>query len=84
VGVQGVSAHAWWGIVAPAGTPRPIIDKLHAEIKKAIGLPDVNKTLTEAMGMDVVALSPEDTQKWIDAELARWGKVVRENGIKVQ
>jgi tripartite-type tricarboxylate transporter receptor subunit TctC len=79
-----VSAHAWWGILAPAGTPRPIIDRLHGEIVKAIRLPEVNKTLTETMGMDVVALSPEDTQKWINSEMARWGKVVKENNIRIQ
>src|SRR5438093_4951322 len=47
-----VSAHAWWGILAPANTPRPIVDKFHAELVRAIKLPDVNKTLTETLGMD--------------------------------
>jgi len=79
-----VVAYAWWGILAPAGTPRPIIDKLHAELVKAIKLPDVNKMLTETQGMDVVALSPADTQKWIAANMERWGKVVRDNNIRVQ
>lgn len=77
-----VSAHAWWGILAPAGTPRAIIDKLHAELVKAIKLPDVQKTLTETLGMDVIAASPEDTQKWIVANMERWGKVVRDNNIR--
>jgi len=79
-----VVAHAWWGILAPAGTPKPIIDKLHAELVKAIKLPDVNKTLTETQGMDVVTLSPEATQKWIQDNMARWGKVVRDNNIRVE
>src|SRR5690349_18126540 len=79
-----VSAHAWWGILAPARTPRPIIDKLHAELVKVIKLPDVNKTLTETLGMDVVALSPEATQKWIEDQIARWGKVVRDNNIRAE
>jgi len=79
-----VVAHAWWGILAPAGTPKPIIDKIHAELVKAIKLPDVNKTLTETQGMDVVALSPADTQKWINENIARWGKVVKDNNITVQ
>jgi tripartite-type tricarboxylate transporter receptor subunit TctC len=79
-----VVAHAWWGILAPAGTPRPIIDKLGAELNKAIKLPDVNKVLTETQGMDVVALGPEATQKWIVDNMARWGKVVKENGIKAE
>ncbi len=79
-----VSAYAWWGILAPAGTPRPIIDKLHAELVKAIHLPDVQKTLTETLGMEVMAASPEDTQKWINAQMARWGKVVTDNHITNQ
>jgi len=79
-----VVAHAWWGILAPAGTPKPIINKLIAELNKAIKLPDVNKMLTETQGMDVVALSPEATQKWIVENMNRWGKVVRDNNIKAE
>src|SRR5438093_1615792 len=79
-----VSAHAWWGILAPAGTPRPIIAKFHAELVKAIKLPDVNKTLSETQGMDVLALSPQATQRWIAQNMARWGKVVRENNIRIE
>ena len=79
-----VVAHAWWGILAPAGTPRPIIDKFHAELVKAIKLPDVNKTLSETLGMDVVMLSPEATQKWIVEQMARWGKIVKDNNIRVE
>jgi tripartite-type tricarboxylate transporter receptor subunit TctC len=79
-----VVAHAWWGILAPAGTPKPIIDKFHAELVKAIKLPDVNKMLTETQGMDVVALSPEATQKWIVENMTRWGKVVKDNNIRLE
>jgi tripartite-type tricarboxylate transporter receptor subunit TctC len=79
-----VVAHAWWGILAPAGTPKAIIDKLVLELNKAIKLPDVNKTLTETLGMDVVALSPADTQKFIADNMARWGKVVKDNNIRVE
>ena len=81
---QGIDlvALAWWGILAPAGTPRPIIDKMSSELNKALKLPDVNKTLTEIQGMDIVALSPDATQKWIVDNVNRWGKVVRDNNIK--
>ena len=79
-----VVAHAWWGILAPAGTPRPIIDKLLSELNKALNLPDVKKMLGETLGMDVVALSPKATQKWIVEQMARWGKVVRENNIRTE
>jgi tripartite-type tricarboxylate transporter receptor subunit TctC len=77
-----IVVHTWWGILAPAGTPKPIIDKLVVELNKVIRLPDVNKTLTETLGMDVVALNPPATQKWIEDNVARWGKVVRENNIR--
>jgi tripartite-type tricarboxylate transporter receptor subunit TctC len=77
-----VVAHAWWGILAPAKTPRLIIDKFHAELLKAFGQPDLRKTLTETLGMDLVLSSPADEQKFLLAEMARWGKVVRDNGIK--
>jgi tripartite-type tricarboxylate transporter receptor subunit TctC len=79
-----VVAHAWWGILAPAGTPKPIIDKLVLELQKIIKLPDVNKTLTDTLGMDVVALSPEATHKFLVDAIARWGRVVKENGITLQ
>jgi tripartite-type tricarboxylate transporter receptor subunit TctC len=81
-GVRGLTAVAWWGMLAPAGTPKPILDRMHAEMKKALGLPDVRKSLTETQGMDIVAASPEETQKFIVAEMQRWGKVVKENGVK--
>jgi tripartite-type tricarboxylate transporter receptor subunit TctC len=81
-GVKGLSALAWWGILAPAGTPKPIIEKLVLELNKALILPDVNRTLTETMGMDVIALSPEATQKFIAGEMQRWGKVVKDNNIR--
>ena len=76
-----VSAYAWWGILAPAGTPRPIVDRLNGEIVKVIHQPDVHRTLTETLGMEVMAANPADTQKWIDEQMARWGKVVRDNHI---
>lgn len=81
-GFKGFSALAWWGIFAPAGTPKPIIDRMVSELNRALNQPDVKKTLTETLGMDIVAASPEATQKFLLGEMARWGKVVKENGIK--
>ena len=79
-----VVAHAWWGILAPAGTPRPIIDKLVVELRKAIALPEVSKMLQETQGMEVIALGPDATQKWINDNIARWGKVVKDNNIRAE
>jgi tripartite-type tricarboxylate transporter receptor subunit TctC len=81
-GVRNLTAVAWWGMLAPAGTPKPILARMHAEMRKALSLPDVRKTLTETQGMDLVLASPEETQKFIVDEMQRWAKVVRENGVK--
>jgi len=81
-GFPGLTAYAWWGIFAPAGTPKAVIDRFHAELVKVLALPDVRRTLGESLGMDLVASTPEALQKWTLAEMAKWGKVVRENGIK--
>ncbi len=81
-GFPGFSALAWWGIFAPAGTPKPILDKFHAELVKALNQPDLRKTLTEQLGMDLVVSTPEALQKFLVSEIDRWGKVVRENNIR--
>jgi len=84
LGVPWQGAYAFWGILAPAGTPRPIVDKLVAELNRTLKQADMNKTLTETLGMDVVALGPEATQKWIADNMARWGKVVKDNNIHAE
>ena len=81
-GFKGFSALAWWGIFAPAGTPKPILDKFHAELVKAFDQADLRKTLTETLGMDLVVSSQAEQQKFLLDEMARWGKVVKDNGIK--
>jgi tripartite-type tricarboxylate transporter receptor subunit TctC len=81
-GYPGLTAHAWWGIFAPAGTPKPVIDKFHAELVKVYNLPDVRKTLTETLGMDLVASTPDQLQQWTSTEMQRWGKIVKDNNIR--
>jgi tripartite-type tricarboxylate transporter receptor subunit TctC len=81
-GVPWSGAYAFWGILAPAGTPRPIVDKLHAELVKATQVPAVNRTLTETLGMDVQAASPEETQKFLLSQMERWGRIVKDNNIR--
>ena len=83
-GFPGFSALAWWGIFAPGGTPRPIVDKFHAELVKVLNRPDVHKQLTDTLGMDVTASSPEDTQAFLVSQMQRWGKVVRDNNIRME
>jgi tripartite-type tricarboxylate transporter receptor subunit TctC len=81
-GFPGFTALAWWGIFGPANIPKPILDKFHAELVKVFNLSDVRKQLAESLGMDLVVSSPEALQKFLIAEIALWGKVVREHNIR--
>ena len=87
-GFPGFSALAWWGIFAPAGMPKPVLNKFHAELVKVLNQPDLRKQLTEQLGMDLAVSDPETLQKFIVAEIARWGKVVKRvrysRGLKVK
>ena len=80
-GVPGFESVAWWGVVAPAGTPPAIIARLNEELVKALKTPEVAEKLT-AQGMDIVGSKPEALQSFIQAEIARWAKVVKDNKIK--
>jgi tripartite-type tricarboxylate transporter receptor subunit TctC len=82
-GVPGYEATSWNGIFAPAKTPRPIIDKIHADVVKILNTPDVREKLIAA-GSDPVGSTPEEFLAFVKAELARWGKVIRENNIRAE
>jgi tripartite-type tricarboxylate transporter receptor subunit TctC len=80
-GVPGFSALSWWGVIAPARTPQPIIDRMVAELRKALADPDVAKRLHD-QGMDIVGGGPAELDKFVRGEMARWAKVVEQNKIK--
>ena len=80
-GVPGFSAEAWWGVLAPAGTPTPIVARMNAEIARALKIPAVQERLNQ-MGVDVAASSPEELGRFVAAEVNRWAAVVRDNKIK--
>lgn len=71
----------WYGVVAPAATPREIIAKLNGSVVQAINSPDVFKRIT-ALGQTPVTSTPTEFDEWIKAEFARWGKVVKASGAK--
>ena len=81
-GVPGFSALSWWGVIAPAHTPQPIIDRMVEELRKALADPTVAKRLHD-QGMDIVGGGPADLDKFVRGEMSRWAKVVKENNIKV-
>jgi tripartite-type tricarboxylate transporter receptor subunit TctC len=80
-GVPGYDASSWNGIFAPSKTPRSIINTIHAEVVKALNAPDVREKLVAA-GSDPVGSTPEQFLAYVKLELARWGKVIRENNIR--
>jgi tripartite-type tricarboxylate transporter receptor subunit TctC len=81
-GLPGFDATAWFGLVAPAGTPAAIIDKLHRETARVLSLPDVRRRLDD-LGMEVVANSPAEFSAVIAAEIPRWAKLIRDAGVNV-
>ena len=78
-GVPGYEATSWFGMFAPAGTPKPVLDKLHAALIKVLNQADVKKKIAE-QGGDVVAETPDQFAAFIQAESVMWGKVVKESG----
>ena len=80
--LPGFSNNGWYGIVAPAGTPAAIINKLSAEMKRALANAEFSKYV-ESIGMEPAGSTPQELQEWIRSELARWTKVVRDAGIQV-
>ena len=79
--MPGMEMTAWQGIVAPAGTPAPIIQRVHAEIQKALANPEVRSKLVAA-GTEILGSTPEEYAAYIRSELARWSRIVKETGAK--
>ena len=81
-GYKGFDAVTWFGLLAPAGTPKDVIAKLNAEFNKALKLPDLNKRLSDE-GADPAGGSPEQFAALIKDEVPRWSKIVKDSGAKV-
>jgi tripartite-type tricarboxylate transporter receptor subunit TctC len=82
LGYPGFEAATWSGLVAPAGTPKAIVDKLNAEAIKALGSPELVKKLQED-GSTALGGTPQQFAEFMKTEHAKWGAVVREAGIKL-
>ncbi|MVW71187.1 tripartite tricarboxylate transporter substrate binding protein [Bordetella sp. 15P40C-2] len=82
-GVPGYEVTSWFGLLAPAGTPDAVIDKLNKELKEVLASPQVQKTLTE-QGALAKHTSPDEFGKMIDADMAKWGKVVKDANVTLQ
>lgn len=81
-GIKGFPSYSWWGVYAPAGTPRPIVDHMHAEITKAVRSADVTQKFVEQFNMEIQTSSPEAFAAYQKSEQERWFKVIKDNDIK--
>lgn len=80
-GVPGYSVTTAYGVAAPAKTPRPVVERLHAELVRALKSPDVVDRL-KGLGADPVGTTPEQYTAFVQEEIVKWGKVIRAAGIK--
>lgn len=82
LGINGITAYTWWGLVAPAGTPKAILDRIHAGLAGALESPDIKKMLGETLAMEAIGSTPEAFQQFLSNEMAVWAKVVRDNNVR--
>lgn len=84
LGLKGFEVSSWQGILAPAGTPPAVVDRLYAETAKALKMPDVVERLATQGGNELVGSTPAQFAALIKAEIVKYGKVIREAGIRIE
>ena len=82
-GLPGFDFSTWWGLFAPAATPRPVIARLNADTLKALQLPDVKEKLA-GVGAEPGGNSPEEFSAFVRSETEKWGRVIRTGGISLE
>ncbi len=82
-GVPGFEVTVWFGLVAPAGTPRAVVQKLNAEVTKILAMPDVRERFM-AQGVEPQGSTPEQFGEHIRSQMVRWAKVVQDAGVKAE
>lgn len=81
--IPGFVTGSWQGILAPAGTPEPVVQKLHAEVTKILQMDDVKEKL-EQLGAEPLEMSPSEFESWMQTKVSEWAAVVKEAGIKIE
>jgi tripartite-type tricarboxylate transporter receptor subunit TctC len=79
-GVPGYESHAWYGFVAPAKTPQPVVSRLHQELVRILHAPDITQAIL-GQGLEVWTMTPEQFGAYIKAEAEKWTRVIREVGL---
>jgi tripartite-type tricarboxylate transporter receptor subunit TctC len=80
-GVPGYEATIWLGLMAPTGTPKPLVDRLNAEVNKILKRPDVKRAWNE-QGAEPMIMSPAEFEKYLNADIAKWAKIVKLSGAR--
>ena len=79
-GLPGYVASSWQMVAAPAGIPRPILDKLNGELRAILAEPDVRQDFVNRGVVPVISPPPDELQRFVKSEIVRWGKVVEQAG----
>ena len=82
-GVPDMAVYQWTGLAGPAGMPKEVVNKLHAEVVKAIAVPYVKERLI-GLGAELVGSSPDEFSIYIRNEISRWAEVIKSAGIAVE
>lgn len=82
-GLKDFESTSWGGVLAPAGTPAPVVAMLHDHIVKVLAMPDVREKL-EKMGVDIVASTPEEFATYLQSEIRKWSAVIKAAGVTVE
>jgi tripartite-type tricarboxylate transporter receptor subunit TctC len=84
VGVPGFEAVAWQMLVAPANTPKEIVDTLHKELKAILALPEIKRRINELGMIPVDSPPPEELARYVKTEIVRWGEIVKKSGASIE
>jgi tripartite-type tricarboxylate transporter receptor subunit TctC len=80
-GIQGLESGTWYGLLAPARTPQPVIERLYGATSKSLQMPDVKARLL-AQGVDIIGSSPQQFSAYLKSETAKWAKVIKDANVR--
>jgi tripartite-type tricarboxylate transporter receptor subunit TctC len=81
MGIKGMERGGWFGFLAPAGTPKPVIDKIYRDVKEILADPEITKGMRD-QGIEPVGSTPEEFGQTIRGEVEQWGKLLTEFNVK--